>query len=73
MKLEVSNNKLESIKKNERKLKNTAAEIKKKNTLERTENKLDDTKKQISKLEEKVVEITEIEQKEEKNLKMRTV
>ena len=39
----------------------------KKNTLERTENKLDDTKKQISKLEERVVEITEIEQKEEKN------
>ena len=47
--------------------------LKKKNTLERTENKLDDTKKQISKLEERVVEITEIEQKEEKNLKMRTV
>lgn len=30
MKLEVSNNKLESIKKNERKLKNTVSEIKKK-------------------------------------------
>ena len=65
-KLEVSNKKLENIKKNKIKLKYAITEIK--CTLEGIDSILDDTEKQISKRKEKVVEITEVEQKEENRI-----
>ena len=54
---------LENIKKNQIEMKNTITEIK--NTLEGIHGRLDDTEVQISELEDRVVEITEVEQKKE--------
>ena len=47
-------------------MKNTITEIK--NTLEGITNRLDDTAEWISKLEDRIVEITEAEQKKERRI-----
>ena len=66
-KVEVFNKELENTKKNHTDLKSTT-EIK--NTLERINSRLDDTEEWISKLEDRVLEITQAEQKKEnKNYK----
>ena len=62
-KLEVINKELENIKKNQTETNNTITEIK--HTPEEI-NRPDDAEEQISKLEEKVVEITQAEQKKKK-------
>ena len=63
-KLEVFNKELENRKDNQTEMKNTITEIK--NTLEEISSKLNDTEKRTSKLEDRVVEITDVEQKKQK-------
>ena len=59
------NKELENIRKNPSELKNTINEMK--NILEEINSRLDDTEEQISNLKDRVVEITQAEQKREKN------
>ena len=63
-KLKVFNKELENIKRKQKEIKNIITEIK--STLEGINSRLDDTEEWINKLEERVVEITEAEQKKEK-------
>ena len=54
-----------NVKNNQTELKNTITKIK--NTLEVIYRKLDDTEEQISEMEDKTVEVTQAEQKKDKN------
>ena len=66
-KLEVLNKELENIKNNQTELKNTITEMK--NTLEGVNSRLNEAGEWISELEDRVVEITAAEDKNEKRLK----
>ena len=64
------NKKIENIKKNQSEVKNTITEMK--NILGGFNSRLDDAEEQISNLEDRIVEITQLEQKKKKGiLKMR--
>ena len=63
-KLEVLNKSSENMKNNQTEIKNTTTEVK--NTVDRVNSRLNDTEEQSGKLENRVVKITDAEQKKKK-------